>query len=188
VAFSSDGKSIITGSLDSTANIWNTESRLCNSAHEYEEKSCAASSFAYSSNGRSIVIGTWDHTAMVWDIESGKRLKILEGHSTEVTRVAYSSDGRFIMTEDCDDVFYWNSTTFKRVKGKNNRIVLSLPVSEQVEVVQDHFQVPIDNCVSFTMDVHYDESNECNFLRHANSREYDAHVICGETVMLWRFP
>jgi WD40 repeat protein len=187
IAISADGTSIVTGSMDCTARIWNVESRLCKKTTESEGNSQIVSSVAYSSDGKSIVTVGQDRSVMVWDVGSEQCLKFLEGHSSEVTSVAYSSDGRYIITKDDVATHYWDSTTFEKVTNIDRQIALNLPVPEELEVFRDHVQVPIHDCVSFTMDDRCDEGTECYVFRHANSKYFDAHAFCGEAVMIWRF-
>src|SRR5262249_54435286 len=63
VAFSPDGKRIVTGSRDKTAKVWNAQTgqevfTLKGHAREF-------SSVAFSPDGRRIVTGSWDKTAKV---------------------------------------------------------------------------------------------------------------------------
>jgi WD40 repeat protein len=148
VAYSSDGKSIVTGSEDCTAKIWDVESgELKRTLEGHSEE---VRSVAYSSDGKSIVTGSEDCNAKIWDVESELK-KTLEGHSSHVTSVAYSSDGKFIVAKDPSITYYWSSTTFERVTNVDGQVILSS--NGVVEVKDHHCLVPIDNCVSFTMDV-----------------------------------
>ena len=51
------------------------------------------SSFAYLKK-----IVTFYRTARIWDVESGKELRRLEGHSGHISSVAFSSDGKRIVS------------------------------------------------------------------------------------------
>lgn len=46
--------------------------------------------------------GSWDNTVKLWDAASGELLRTLKGHDLAVTSVAFSPDGRFIVSGSLD--------------------------------------------------------------------------------------
>jgi|GEM_PF-2286844 len=101
VAFSPDGKRIVTGSSDNTARIWNAESgRELQLLRGHRDE---VNSAAFSPDGRRIVTGSSDNTARIWDAESGRELQLLRGHRDEVNSTAFSPDGRRIVTGSEDN-------------------------------------------------------------------------------------
>ncbi|HZR21043.1 MAG TPA: protein kinase, partial [Verrucomicrobiae bacterium] len=100
VAFSPDGRRIVTGSYDHTAKIWEASSGrelLTLKGHGYW-----IDSVAFSPDGQWIVTGSNDRTAKVWEANSGREQLTLKGHTSAVTSVAFSSDGRRIVTGSGD--------------------------------------------------------------------------------------
>ena len=92
VAYSPDGRRIVTGSDDQTVRVWDAEGGVemaCLRGHPG-----GVESVAYSPDGRRIiissrwpVIGSSDSTVRVWDAESGECLEMIQG-SDDVTSIA----------------------------------------------------------------------------------------------------
>ncbi|KAJ6550303.1 WD40-repeat-containing domain protein, partial [Mycena capillaripes] len=98
VAFSPDGKRIVSGSLDKTVRIWDAESGAP-LREPLEGHTNPVTSVAFSPDGKRIVSGSWDNTVRIWDAESGAPLREpLEGHTNRVTSVAFSPDGKRIVS------------------------------------------------------------------------------------------
>src|SRR5262249_43981242 len=60
--------------------------------------------------------GHWDNTARLWDLGSGKQRAILKGHLQAVLAVAFSPDGKTLVTGGNDrKVKLWNVATEQEV-------------------------------------------------------------------------
>ena len=82
VAFSPDGKTILTGSDDNTARVWDAASGqelLVLKGHDEWVRSVA-----FSPDGKTILTGSDDNTARVWDAARGQELLALKGHDGPV--------------------------------------------------------------------------------------------------------
>ncbi len=67
VAFSADGKRIVSGSMDKTLRLWDSETgqqRRSLKGHLH-----FVTSVDFSPNGQRIVSGSYDRTLRVWDVE-----------------------------------------------------------------------------------------------------------------------
>jgi WD40 repeat protein len=119
-ALSPDGKRIVTGHFigyrdHSHADVWDatTGKRLLNIKME-DVADCL--SVAYSSDGRRIATGSnTDNLVKVWDAETGKHLLTLKGHTESVRGVAFSPDGKRIISGGRDRVRVWDVETAKEV-------------------------------------------------------------------------
>jgi WD40 repeat protein len=72
VAFSPDGKQILSGSWDKTAYLWETESGKL--LRKFEGPTSRVTSVAFSHDGRKVLVGTTDCTVWLWEVASGKLL------------------------------------------------------------------------------------------------------------------
>jgi len=122
VAFSPDGKRIITASFDGTARVWDAETGqevLSLRGHTHQVHSAA-----FSLDGKYLVTGAgrWGagkqpNETKVWDARTGKALLDLTGHTYCVWAVAFSPDGKRIITGAGDwaygpgEVKVWDAET-----------------------------------------------------------------------------
>ena len=86
VAFSPDGKRIVSGSRDTTLKVWDAstgQETLTLKGH-----SGSVYSVAFSPDGTRIVSGSFDKTLKVWDASTGQEILTLKGHSGIVYSVA----------------------------------------------------------------------------------------------------
>ena len=79
MAFSPDGKRIVTGSDDKTAKVWDAEKGQ--ELPTLKGHQDFVSSVAYSPDGKRIVTGSGDKTAKVWDAATGQEVLALKGHT-----------------------------------------------------------------------------------------------------------
>ncbi len=98
VVISPDGKSILTGSRDSTARLWNLQGKTI---QEFKGHTNNVSSVAFSPDGRTILTGSTDSTARLWNLQ-GKTIQEFKGHTKNVYSVAFSPDGKTILTKSND--------------------------------------------------------------------------------------
>ena len=96
VAFSADGKRIVSGCRDKTIRIWDVETGK--ELQKYEGHSYSVISVAFSADEKRIFSGSEDKTVRIWNVETGKELKQYEGHSSFVNSVAFSADGKRIVS------------------------------------------------------------------------------------------
>ena len=80
MAFSPDGKRIVSGSEDKTVKVWDAatgQETLTLKGH-----TGAVTSVAFSPDGKRIVSGSEDKTVKVWDAATGQETLTLKGHTS----------------------------------------------------------------------------------------------------------
>ncbi|KAG9313831.1 WD40-repeat-containing domain protein [Chiua virens] len=118
VAYSPDGRHIVTGSWDHTIMVWDAATGET-VAGPFEGHTHVVLSVACSPDGRHIASGSGDETVRVWDATTGKTVaNPSKGHRDSVMSVAYSPDGTHIVSGSEDNtVRVWNATTGETVAG-----------------------------------------------------------------------
>jgi WD40 repeat protein len=91
VAFSPDGKQVVSGSGDRTVRLWDTATGAA--LQTLQGHNSWVTSVAFSPDGKQVVSGSGDETVRLWDVATGAALQTLEGHTGSVTSVAFSPDG-----------------------------------------------------------------------------------------------
>ncbi|MEO1528528.1 MAG: WD40 repeat domain-containing protein [Planctomycetota bacterium] len=110
MAFSPDGRRIISGSGDNTLKLWDSESGQ--ELASLTGHSGRVRAVAFRPDGRWIVSGSGDRTLKLWDSESGQELASLIGHFGWVRAVAFSPDGRRIVSgSDDQTLLVWDTET-----------------------------------------------------------------------------
>ncbi len=108
VAFSPDGKLMLTGSWDCTARLWETSSGR--QVGVFECHTGSVNCVAFSPDGKLVLTGSGDKTARLWETSSGRQVGVLEGHTGSVSSVAFSPDGKLSIT--CDQhgrIYFWQA-------------------------------------------------------------------------------
>jgi WD40 repeat protein len=99
VAFSSDGKTIVSGSSDWTLRLWDLQG---NQINEFKHgDNVKVWSVAFSPDDKTIVSGSSDKTIRLWDVASGEQLHVFH-HNDQVWSVAFSPDGKTIVSGSSD--------------------------------------------------------------------------------------
>ena len=81
---------------------------------------------AFSPDGRLILAGSMDKTARLWETATGRLIRRFGEHDNELESVAFSNDGRYVMTVTEETVRVWDITTgqelhrFKRTGSDTN--------------------------------------------------------------------
>jgi WD40 repeat protein/serine/threonine protein kinase len=112
VAFSPDGQTLASVSVDRTVRLWDVASgleRVALSGHT-DRIPCVA----FSPDGKTVASGGWDRTVRLWDVATSKSRAILEGHKDWVLSVAFSPDGRTLASASTDrSIKLWDVPTGK---------------------------------------------------------------------------
>jgi len=132
-AFSPDGAWIVTASHDRSARLWdatNGKQLLC---LEHEEGLTDA---AFSPDGRGLVTA-FGNAACVWDASNGKELIRLVGHRGVVNGVAFSRDGKQVVTASLDwSIRVWDVSRVVSFPG-NLAVCLAAALSQGNGILTD---------------------------------------------------
>ncbi len=116
IAFSPDGKFVLTGGVDGTARLWDTASGA--EIHRLAGHSGAVDSAAFSPDGTLALTGSNDATARLWDVATGRELNKFIGHTNGIRTVAFLSGGRFVLTASDDATTrIWDPASGKQIAG-----------------------------------------------------------------------
>jgi WD40 repeat protein len=96
VAFSPDGKTVLTGSQDGTARLWDAATAQPLGPSLTHQGLVLA--VAFSPDGKTVLTGSYDHTARLWDVATTKPIGTPLMHQNRVSAVAFSPDGKTVLT------------------------------------------------------------------------------------------
>jgi uncharacterized protein YjiK len=108
VAFSPDGKQIVSGSGDNTARLWDATTGA--SLQILKGHIQDITSVAFSADGKQVVSGSRDKTARLWGAATGLLKQIFEGHTQDIWSVAFSPDSKQLVSGSHDNtVRIWDT-------------------------------------------------------------------------------
>ncbi len=110
VAYSRDGKLLAAGSWDRTITLWEAATgrvirRMTAGAH--------VDALAFGPDGRTLASGDSRAIVTIWDVATGQPIRALRGHKEPIFQVAYSADGRILVSagSEKDGFLLWNTET-----------------------------------------------------------------------------
>ena len=107
IAFSPDGKTLVSASYDYTVRLWDVQTGK-HKGTIFER----TTHITFSPDGETLV--TAGYTVGLWDVQTLKLKGRLTGHRSSRVTVAYSSDGKTIASESGRNVQLWDAYTGER--------------------------------------------------------------------------
>ena len=129
VSFSPDGNTIATGSDDRTVRLWDVNTGRNIKTLTGHTFSLGVNSVSFSPDGNTIVsindtihrtfggAEDWEHPVLLWDVNTGRHIRTLTGHTSNVNSVSFSPDGNTIVSGSADDtVRLWDVNTGRHIR------------------------------------------------------------------------
>ncbi len=130
VAWSPDGRQIVTASGDGAVRFWNVEasttvkssllSNLVSAFTDRPTQIIAAhqdpiNDAMYTTDGQTLITAGDDSLIRLWNVQTGEALATLTGHSREIEQLAVSADGTWIASASSDEtVAVWDAQTHQQ--------------------------------------------------------------------------
>lgn len=104
IAFSRDGKILATVSKDGNAILWDIENLQLKQTLRVGSNALLA---VFSPDSKLLVVTGGMREVAVWDVATGQRAFNVTGHRKEIDNVAFSPDGRLLVSSSDDAVNVW---------------------------------------------------------------------------------
>ena len=115
VAFSPDGRWVLSGGFDRALKLWDVSSRR--EIRTFARQPLWVMSVAFSPDGKRALSGGNDNMLKLWDVSSGREIHTFEGHAGYVRSVAFSADGRLALSGSNDKMLkLWDVSSGREIR------------------------------------------------------------------------
>ena len=109
IAFSPDGKFIVSGHSDGTIHLWYMGRTYIDALKGHTDE---VTSIAFSRDNRTLVSGSFDGTVRLWDFTTRSNIETFSGHTNKVHSVAFNPDESIVASGSEDNtIILWDVTT-----------------------------------------------------------------------------
>jgi WD40 repeat protein len=107
VAFSSDGRTIASGSMDGKLVLWDASTRA--EKLQIEANRSYLAPVCFSPDGRVVASANESRSVKLWDSSTGREVGSMRGHLKAVLSIAFSPDGKALVSGDSGGtIFVWD--------------------------------------------------------------------------------
>jgi serine/threonine protein kinase/WD40 repeat protein len=96
VAYSPDGRTIVTCGMDKTVRLWNAETG--SEIRRFEGHTATVYTAVFSRDGQRVLTASSDKTVRLWDLPTGLEVRRFTGHNAVVSAAVFSADGTRILS------------------------------------------------------------------------------------------
>lgn len=115
VAFSPNGRYLLSGAEDSTLKLWDASSER--EIRTFTDISYYANATTFTSDGRYILTATRRKSLKLFEVDTGRVAREFIGHSDYIGALALSRDGRYALSSDYhNDVIVWDMVTGSSIR------------------------------------------------------------------------
>jgi WD40 repeat protein len=100
LAFTGDGKTLLTGGEDGTVKLWDVATGKKQAT--FRGHTAAVTAVAITADGMTLVSSSDDHTVKVWSVATGEERATLRGHEEGIPAVALTPDGNTLASGSKD--------------------------------------------------------------------------------------
>lgn len=190
VAFSPDGKTIVSASGDKTVQLWDVVTG--EAQQTLEGHSDWVKAIVFSPDGKTIASVSDDKTVRLWDVATGEVQQTLKGHTDWVNVIVFSPDGKTIILGSRDNtVWLWDIATDKAHQtlerhSSSVRAVAFSPDGKTIASASGDQRVQLwDIATGEAYQTLKDHSSSINALAFSPNGKTIASASGNQTVQLW---
>ena len=139
VAITADGKTLASGSYDTTIKFWDTATGKETATLRGHRG--GVHSVAFTPDGKTLASGSQDDTVRLWDVDKGSETAAFK-HGYHIRRVVFTPDGRTLISAGEGPIKLWDVATLKEkatldlvMKKANTNLVLSMALTADGKVL-----------------------------------------------------
>ena len=115
LAFTSDGRTLVSASIDKTIRVW--DSWVGVEKRKIDAHGAGVNAIAIGGSDKVMVSGSFDRTAKSWEMESGRLLKSFHGSQSQILSLSISPDGALLASgSEGGSIRLWDCSSASELK------------------------------------------------------------------------